>query len=338
MKSSLNDIYNRFYESITSDYIKERGKLLMNVLEVSNLSKKYGDSEVVKRISFVVKEGEILGFLGPNGAGKSTTINILATALKPTAGQIKFMDRDILTNNKEYKTSIGIVPQSLAIFENLPAIENVKYFASFYGLKGENLKNKSEEALKMVGLLDRANDLPKTYSGGMKRRLNIACALAHNPKLLILDEPTVGIDPQSRNHILESIKSLRNNGTTIIYTTHYMEEVEAISDRAIILDKGEIIAEGTLENLKSQIEGNTVYNIYGEGTEKIDTDIVLAIEGVEKVEFKDGLRVSTLKDADNLDKIILKLIEYKVKIKNIVTEDQNLETVFLNLTGRSLRD
>ena len=310
----------------------------MNVLEVSNLSKKYGDSEVVKRISFVVKEGEILGFLGPNGAGKSTTINILATALKPTAGQIKFMDRDILTNNKEYKTSIGIVPQSLAIFENLPAIENVKYFASFYGLKGENLKNKSEEALKMVGLLDRANDLPKTYSGGMKRRLNIACALAHNPKLLILDEPTVGIDPQSRNHILESIKSLRNNGTTIIYTTHYMEEVEAISDRAIILDKGEIIAEGTLENLKSQIEGNTVYNIYGEGTEKIDTDIVLAIEGVEKVEFKDGLRVSTLKDADNLDKIILKLIEYKVKIKNIVTEDQNLETVFLNLTGRSLRD
>lgn len=310
----------------------------MNVLEVNNLNKKYGDSEVVKRISFVVKEGEILGFLGPNGAGKSTTINILATALKPTSGQIKFMDRDILTNNKEYKTSIGIVPQSLAIFENLPAIENVKYFASFYGLKGENLKNKSEEALKMVGLLDRANDLPKTYSGGMKRRLNIACALAHNPKLLILDEPTVGIDPQSRNHILESIRSLRNNGTTIIYTTHYMEEVEAISDRAIILDKGEIIAEGTLENLKSQIEGNTVYNIYGEGTEKIDTDIVLAIEGVEKVEFKDGLRVSTLKDADNLDKIILKLIEYKVKIKNIVTEDQNLETVFLNLTGRSLRD
>ncbi|PJI09452.1 MULTISPECIES: ABC transporter ATP-binding protein [Clostridium] len=310
----------------------------MNILEVNNLKKKYGDCEVVKGISFVLKKGEILGFLGPNGAGKSTTINILSTALKATEGQIKFMDKDVLKNKKEYKSSIGIVPQKLAIFENLSAIENVKFFASFYGLKGEDLKRKSEEALKIVGLLDRAKDLPKTYSGGMKRRLNIACALAHNPKILILDEPTVGIDPQSRNHILESIKKLRDGGTSIIYTTHYMEEVEAISDRAIIIDKGEIIAEGTLEELKEGIQKNTVYNIYGEGIEEINTDILYSIEGVSKVEAKDGLRVSTLKNANNLDSIILKLMEHKVKIKNIVTEEQNLETVFLNLTGRSLRD
>lgn len=310
----------------------------MEVLEVNNLKKKYENSEVVKGINFAVKEGEILGFLGPNGAGKSTTINILSTALKATEGQIKFKGKDIELNKMEYKRRLGIVPQSLAIFENLKAIENVKYFASFYGLKGNELKRKSEEALKMVGLLDRANDLPKTYSGGMKRRLNIACALAHNPKLLILDEPTVGIDPQSRNYILESIKTLRNNGTTIIYTTHYMEEVEAICDRVLIIDKGEIIAEGTLDELKSGIEKNIVYNLYGENMEDFDTDELYSVKGVVKVEGTDVIRVSTLKDADNLDKIILKLMEKRIKIKNIVTEEENLETVFLNLTGRRLRD
>lgn len=310
----------------------------MKILEVSNLKKKYGNNEVVKGISFSVNKGEILGFLGPNGAGKSTTINILSTALKASNGEMKFMGKDILTNKKKYKSKLGIVPQSLAIFENLSALENVKYFGSFYGLKGEKLKAQSEKALEMVGLLDRANDLPKTYSGGMKRRLNIACALAHEPELLILDEPTVGIDPQSRNHILESIKELRNNGTTIIYTTHYMEEVEAISDRALIIDNGEIIAEGTLEDLKGQMEEQVVYNISTTDVEEIDTAILSSVKGVEKVEWKDGLRVSTLKESNNLDKIILKLIENDVKIKNIVTEEQNLETVFLNLTGRTLRD
>ncbi|MGG7098774.1 ABC transporter ATP-binding protein [Clostridium sardiniense] len=310
----------------------------MNILEVSNLKKKYGHKEVVKGISFSVNKGEILGFLGPNGAGKSTTINILSTALKASDGEMKFMGRDILKNKKEYKSKLGIVPQSLAIFENLSALENVKYFGSFYGLKGEKLKTQSEKALEMVGLLDRANDLPKTYSGGMKRRLNIACTLAHNPELLILDEPTVGIDPQSRNHILESIKELRKSGTTIIYTTHYMEEVEAISDRALIIDNGQIIAEGTLEELKGQMEEQVVYNISATDVEEIDKDILLSVKGVEKVECKECLRVSTLKESNNLDKIILKLIENDVKIKNIVTEEQNLETVFLNLTGRTLRD
>lgn len=310
----------------------------MSLLEVVNLKKKYSGTEVVKGISFKVEEGEILGFLGPNGAGKSTTINILSTALKSTNGQIKFMDNDILKNNREYKGKLGIVPQSLAIFENLPAIENVKYFACFYGLKGEELIKKCEEALDMVGLLDRAKDLPKTYSGGMKRRLNIACALAHSPKLLILDEPTVGIDPQSRNHILESIKKLRDRGTTVIYTTHYMEEVEAICDRALIIDKGQIIAEGTLESLKSSLEESTIYNISADGIEDIDKEEIKSIKGVSRVEFKDGLRVSTLKESNNLDKIILKLIANKVQIKNIVTEEQNLETIFLNLTGRTLRD
>lgn len=311
---------------------------MMNILEVKDLKKKYTDSYVVKGISFEVNKGEILGLLGPNGAGKSTTINILSTALKATDGKIKFMDKEILDNKLQYKASLGIVPQSLAIFENIPAIENVKYFASFYGLKGAELKRKAEEALEMVGLLDRAKDLPKTYSGGMKRRLNIACALAHEPKLLILDEPTVGIDPQSRNHILESIKTLRERGTTIIYTTHYMEEVEALCDRVLIMDQGLIIAEGTLKELKKSVEESAVYNISGEGIKNVDKAIFDSVEGINKVEVSDSLIVSTKKDCSNLDKIILKLINEKVKIKNIITEEQNLEAIFLNLTGRNLRD
>lgn len=310
----------------------------MNILEVNGLKKKYTTNYVVNGISFEVNKGEILGFLGPNGAGKSTTINILSTALRATEGKIKFMGKYISENKSEYKSSLGIVPQSLAIFENIPAIENVKYFASFYGIKGEELKRKSEEALDMVGLLDRAKDLPKTYSGGMKRRLNIACVLAHGPKLLILDEPTVGIDPQSRNHILESIKTLRKRGATIIYTTHYMEEVEAICDRVLIMDRGLVIAEGTLKELKESMEESTVYNISGEGIENIEKTFFDSIEGVNNVEVKDSLIVSTRKDSNNLDKIILKLINEKVKIKNIVTEEQNLETIFLNLTGRNLRN
>lgn len=310
----------------------------MNILEVTDLKKKYTDNYVVNGVSFQVRKGEILGLLGPNGAGKSTTINILSTALRATTGSIKFMNKDISINKSEYKSSLGIVPQSLAIFENIPAIENVKYFAGFYGLKGEKLKRKSEEALGMVGLLDKAKDLPKTYSGGMKRRLNIACALAHEPKLLILDEPTVGIDPQSRNHILESIKKLREKGTTIIYTTHYMEEVEAICSRVLIMDKGSIIAEGTLEELKKSVEESIIYNISGEGIKRIEKTIFDSISGINNVEVNDSLVISTEKDANNLDKIILKLINEKVKIKNIVTEDKNLETIFLNLTGRNLRD
>lgn len=310
----------------------------MNILEVNGLKKKYDDKYVVKGISFELKDGEILGFLGPNGVGKSTTINIISTALRATDGQIKFMDKDILENKLTYKSAMGIVPQSLAIFENISAIENVKYFASFYGLKGKELRKKSEEALGMVGLLDRAKDLPKTYSGGMKRRLNIACALAHEPKILILDEPTVGIDPQSRNHILESIKKLREKGTTIIYTTHYMEEVEAICDRVLIMDEGVIIAEGTLDELKNNIEEGIVYSISGDGIENIEKTIFDSMEGINNVEVKESLLISTMKDSNNLDKIILKLIEENVKIKNISTEEESLETVFLKLTGKSLRD
>ncbi|MGL5820982.1 MAG: ABC transporter ATP-binding protein [Sarcina sp.] len=221
----------------------------MKILEVNGLKKTYGDKIAVKNVSFYVLKGEILGFLGPNGAGKSTTINILSTTLKKDIGEIKFKGHDIQKDEKLYKKSLGIVPQRLALFDTLTAYENVKYFASFYGLKGKALKESVLEALEMVGLKDKKDEIPKSFSGGMKRRLNIACGLAHKPEILILDEPTVGIDPQSRNHILESIRELRERGTTVIYTTHYMEEVESICDRVVIVDLGEVIEEGKIKDV-----------------------------------------------------------------------------------------
>ncbi len=232
-----------------------------NIIEVKNLEKSYKNKKVVKGISFDVKQGEILGFLGPNGAGKSTTINILSTVLKSDKGEIKFLGRKATEDVMNIKRNIGVVPQDLAIYEEISAEKNVRFFASLYGLKGKKLNENVKEILEFVGLYDKRLDIPKTFSGGMKRRLNIACAIAHNPKLIIMDEPTVGIDPQSRNHILNSIKKLKKRGATILYTTHYMEEVEEIADRIIIMDHGTIIAEGTKEELKKNIEDERVYSI-----------------------------------------------------------------------------
>ncbi len=209
---------------------------LEKILEVKNLKKSYKKNKAVDGLSFDLYRGEILGILGPNGAGKSTTINILSTILKKDEGEIKYFGEELEKNLKQIKQNLGVVPQDLAIYEDISAYKNIEFFASLYGIKKEELKNAVEEALKFVGLEERKDDKPKTYSGGMKRRLNIAIAIAHKPKILILDEPTVGIDPQSRNHILSSIQKLRKEGTTVIYTTHYMEEIEEIADRVIIMD------------------------------------------------------------------------------------------------------
>lgn len=246
---------------------------MKSIIEVENLVKMYKTHKAVNNISFVVKKGEILGFLGPNGAGKSTTINILSTVLKPDDGQINFFGEDINNNIFNFKKNIGVVPQDLAIYEEIPAERNVRFFASLYGLKGKDLDTKVKEALEFVKLYDRKDEKPKSFSGGMKRRLNIACAIAHDPKLIIMDEPTVGIDPQSRNHILESILKLKEKGATIIYTTHYMEEVEEIADRIIIIDNGSIVAEGSKEELKESIKDERIYNIYADNIENLSGNI-----------------------------------------------------------------
>jgi ABC-2 type transport system ATP-binding protein len=236
------------------------------VLKVENLQKSYGDKKVVKGISFNVSEGEILGFLGPNGAGKSTSINMISTVVDHDGGNISFLDKDVKRHENNLKKNLGVVPQEIAVFSNLSAYDNVKFFCSLYNIRGKELKENVEEALNFVGLWDRRKDLPGNFSGGMKRRLNIACAIAHKPKLLIMDEPTVGIDPQSRNNILETVKKLREGGTTIIYTSHYMEEVENICTRIVIMDEGNIIEQGTKEELKNRYSKENLEEIFLELT------------------------------------------------------------------------
>jgi ABC-2 type transport system ATP-binding protein len=310
-----------------------------SIIKVENLEKSYKKNRALDGISFDVHAGEILCLLGPNGAGKSTTINILTTALKGEKGNVFFKGRNINQIAKAYKQNLGIVPQELALYEELSAERNVEFFAALYGVRGRELRVKVNEALKFVGLWDRKKDRAKTFSGGMKRRLNIACAIAHNPKIIILDEPTVGIDPQSRNHILKSIKELRENGATIIYTTHYMEEVEEISTRIIIIDHGKIIAEGTKESLKEKLAEEKQYIIEADGTDRLEKEDLYKIAGVKNVDLEGNrIRISVIKGIDNLDKIISILIGKKIKINNVTNEEASLETVFLKLTGRTLRN
>ena len=221
----------------------------MKILEVKNIIKKYEDLVAVNGISFYVEKGEIFGLVGPNGAGKSTTMNMISGLLVPEEGRISFENG---MNLKKWHENIGLVPQDLAIYPDLSAEENVTFFAALYGLKGSKLKQHVEEALKTVGLLEQGKKRSDKFSGGMKRRLNIACAIAHHPKLIIMDEPTVGIDPQSRNYILEGIKKLKKAGTTVIYTSHYMEEVEEICDRILIVDHGNIVEGGSIKEIKER--------------------------------------------------------------------------------------
>ena len=232
----------------------------MAYIEFDDVDKEYrGQVKVlaVRDCSFEIEEGEIFGLLGPNGAGKSTTMNMICDLVRPTLGNVEFLGKDFRKNRRELIGYLGYIPQELAIHGNLKAWENVELFTSLYGIKGATLKERIDEALSYVGLSEKKNDYARTFSGGMKRRLNIACAIGHHPKMLIFDEPTVGIDPQSRNFILERIKESNKNGATVIYTSHYMEEVEAICTRIAIMDNGKIIATGTSEELKKMVVEDT---------------------------------------------------------------------------------
>lgn len=312
---------------------------MKNLLTVKNLTKSFQEKQVLRGISFDVRQGEVLCILGPNGAGKSTTINILTAALGSDGGELYFKGARLGRRLRGYKQVLGIVPQDIALYEELSAERNLRFFASLYGLHGAALTKAVDEALVFAGLDDRRNDKVKTFSGGMKRRLNIACAIAHRPELVIMDEPTVGIDPQSRNHILESIRKLQDGGMTVIYTTHYMEEVEAISSRIIIMDHGAIIAEGTKESLKEEVENEKHYTIQVEENGKIAKDEFFAVEGVKSVKIEgDTIEIASLREVENLDRIIALLSDRGERIRNIASEAASLETVFLKLTGRKLRD
>jgi ABC-2 type transport system ATP-binding protein len=241
----------------------------MELLSLSNVKKCYGEKYVVDGISYVVRKGEILGLIGPNGAGKSTMIKMLAGVEDMTEGSVCFEGEKIYKYHQEYKKALGIVPQEIALYDDLSAYENVAFFCSLYGFSRKEIRTRVKEALEFVGLWEKKKELPCKFSGGMKRRLNIACSIAHSPKLLIMDEPTVGIDPQSRNHIMESIKKLNERGTTVIYVSHYMEEIEELCERIIIMDHGKILEDCQKLELKKKYEENepkTLENIFLELT------------------------------------------------------------------------
>ncbi|MDK6370503.1 MULTISPECIES: ABC transporter ATP-binding protein [Aerococcus] len=311
-----------------------------NILTVKDLSKTYKNGrKALDHLNFQVEKGEILGFLGPNGAGKSTTINILATLLKADEGKLTYFGDESLSL-KAIKQELGIVPQELAIYEDISAFQNVKFFASLYGIKKAEMKDKVNSALRKVGLEERKHDKAATFSGGMKRRLNIACAIAHDPQLIIFDEPTVGIDPQSRNHILDSIKSLRDEGATIIYTTHYMEEVQQICDRVIIMDGGVVLLNDRLDNILDD---------YSDASYQISLDQPISQDLLDKIRQlpyvltvdQDSdlhLNLTMKKTGTSLNAVLSLLIQYHIAINAIQTKKKNLEDVFLTLTGKTLRD
>lgn len=311
----------------------------MKIIEIKDLVKKYDDFVAVDNVNLSIEEGEIFGLLGPNGAGKSTVINVICGLLNANSGEVRAFDKELKKNFNYIKSNLGLVPQNLALYSNFTAYENIKLFAELYGLRGQELKDKIEEALEFTGLLEMKDKKAEKFSGGMMRRLNMACAIVHKPKLIIMDEPTVGIDPQSRNHILESIKELNRRGTTIIYTSHYMEEVEAICHRVAIMDHGKIIVEGTAEELKSIVDTNKVLSLTVNDLGKINLEELKKINGIISIDIEENtLIITSKKEVHNLDLIISNCAKKEVKIRDIGYRDITLETVFLSLTGRSLRE
>lgn len=310
-----------------------------NVISVKNLTKKYKKLTAIDNLSFDVHEGEILGLLGPNGSGKSTTINCLLSLLNFEQGTIKIFNKEMTPESYDIKRNIGVIFQEVAVFDELTVYENIDYFCGLYITDKKQRAEYIEDAIKLVGLEEFKKFYPKQLSGGLLRRLNIACGIAHKPKLIFLDEPTVTVDPQSRNNILDGIKKLRDAGATILYTTHYMEEVELLCDRIIILDKGKIIAQGTTEELKdlAKIEEKItveIENITDETLEKIKD-----FKTVEEVTLnKNILLVTYKKGNNNLRKLIDFLEENKVTYNKIFSERPTLNDVFLELTGKELRD
>ncbi|WP_164215988.1 ABC transporter ATP-binding protein [Virgibacillus sp. YIM 98842] len=310
----------------------------MMIASMQGVVKRYGSNIVLDYVDLAIDEGEIIGLLGPNGAGKTTLIQTLTGMIPFEKGQVTlFGDVKAPFSNKN-KEKIGLVTQEITIFEELTAKENLQFFAGVYGLKGEEKKNSVQEALEFVGLSDRANKMPKKFSGGMKRRLNIACALTHRPRFIIMDEPTVGIDPQSRNYILEAVKKLREEGTTILYTTHYMEEVQAIASRVVIMDQGQIIKEGTVDELIKTIQHEEKVKIDVTDAGQIPLNKLESVTGVKQVNV-DGNQIMIISEANsgNLDRI-LSLIKAHAGVLGIQADKPNLEDVFLTLTGKQLRD
>lgn len=310
----------------------------MAIASMQGVLKRFGSYVALDYIDLEINEGEIVGLLGPNGAGKTTLIQTLTGMLPADKGVVSLFGQSHNPFSNANKQKLGLVTQEVAIFEELTAKECLQFFAGVYGLRGEEKKRRVAEALEFVGLADQANNVPHKFSGGMKRRLNIACALTHRPKFLIMDEPTVGIDPQSRNHILESVKKLRDQGTTILYTTHYMEEVQEIASHVMIIDQGQVIKEGTVQQLIQTIQHEEKVKFDVSDPDQIPLGELEKITGVRQV-LASGSQVTVISAAGtgNLDRV-LSVVKEHSSVLGIQADKPNLEDVFLTLTGKQLRD
>ncbi len=313
------------------------------MLVVDNLVKQYGDLIAVDGVSFTAGKGMVFGLLGPNGAGKSTVINCISGLLRPTGGHISVAGFDIRKEAKKAKKALGVVPQELALYEDLPAIDNLRYWGKAYGLRGEYLESRVDEVLNTAGLADRAKDLPKTFSGGMKRRLNFACGVVHKPPVMLLDEPTVGVDPQSRERLFELVEAERENGSCIVYSTHYMEEADRLCDSLAIMDHGKLIAQGTVAGLRTQLGARDVLQLSGSfpGDATKQAIRALASGGIdlEIINHEEaGLTLTLSGASQHLPAIFEALSGAGALVSETSLRSPNLETLFLLLTGKELRE
>lgn len=310
-----------------------------NVITIKHLTKSYQKLKAVDDLSFNVQEGEILGLLGPNGSGKSTTINCILSLLNYSEGSIQIFGKEMSVNAYDIKRQIGVVFQDVAVFDELSVYDNIDYFCGLYIKDKKQRKECIDEAIELVGLNDYRRFLPKQLSGGLLRRLNIACGIAHRPRLIFLDEPTVAVDPQSRNHILDGIKTLRDRGATIIYTTHYMEEVEILCDRVIIIDKGKLLAEGTCDELKGLVQIEEKVYVEIPQLEQAQLAEIAAFENVSDVNYQNHeLTLSYQRGNRNLSELISYFNQAHIVYNRIYSQRPTLNDVFLELTGKELRD
>jgi len=306
-----------------------------------NLWKRYGDFVAVHGVDFSIGRGEVFSLLGPNGAGKSTTIGMLSCLLAPSEGDATIAGHSIVNDPSKVKAAIGFVPQDLALYEELNARQNLNFWGAMYGMGGRTLKTRIDEVLEQVALTDRAGDRVKTYSGGMKRRLNIAVGLLHKPQLVFMDEPTVGIDPQSRRRILDMVKELQAEGMTVLYTTHYMEEAQELSDRVGIIDRGKMIAIGTQSELRRFVGEMDTLRLYFDASAPINAlaSAMASVDGVASALPREDEVIVTVPDsAESLPALLAVAAQHSQRIRSIDIEEPNLEAVFLHLTGRALRE
>jgi ABC-2 type transport system ATP-binding protein len=309
------------------------------MIDVQHLRKQYGDLVAVDDVSFTAEKGSIFGLLGPNGAGKTTTISCISGLLKPTSGRIAVSGHDVVTDGPAARRHLGIVPQELALYSDLSAAANLEFWGSAYGLTGEPLRRRVAEVLSLIGLADRGKDQTSTFSGGMKRRLNFGCGIVHNPKVLLLDEPTAGVDPQSRVRLLELVREQARAGTTVIYTTHYMEEAQDLCDRIAIVDRGKLLAMGTLDELRRMVGEKDLVRLAGRFDSAAATRALEAVDEVQVLSATaDALTIATAGASRKLPAIFTALASAGSDIQETTLSVPSLESLFITLTGRELRE